>query len=130
MTCTRESPLLARTCPRPLSFPLQVDRFLDRNVVKRTEVQLLGVAALLVASKAEESRYPDLGELLYLCDGIYTRPQVIVFLFYLSSSLSVCLSVSWFSSSLDTSPSYLLTPSLSFHPCSLLCALSSFLLCV
>lgn len=54
-----------------------VDRFLSKKKVARTEVQLVGIACLLLASKAEENRYPDLRELLYLCDGIYTRPQLL-----------------------------------------------------
>jgi hypothetical protein len=55
-----------------------VDKFLNNGPqVPRAEVQLVGVACLLLASKLEETHYPDLIELLYLCDGIYTREQLL-----------------------------------------------------
>jgi len=55
-----------------------VDKFLnDGPPVPRSEVQLVGVGCLLLASKLEETHFPDLIELLYLCDGIYTREQLL-----------------------------------------------------
>lgn len=54
-----------------------VDRYLGRVNVKRNKLQLVGIASLLIASKMEETHYPDLGELLYLCDNIYTRDQLV-----------------------------------------------------
>jgi hypothetical protein len=54
-----------------------VDRYLSKWDVKRNKLQLVGIASLLVASKMEETHYPDLGELLYLCDNIYTREQLV-----------------------------------------------------
>lgn len=54
-----------------------VDLYMSKKTVPRTKVQLVGITCLLIASKMEETHYPDIGELLYLCDGIYTRPQLL-----------------------------------------------------
>eukprot|EP00808_Paulinella_micropora_P007309 g6652.t1 len=55
-----------------------VDCFFYRaEKVERSRVQLVGVAALLISAKLEETHYPDLDELLYLCDSIYTRKELL-----------------------------------------------------
>ncbi|XP_062209164.1 cyclin-A3-1-like isoform X2 [Phragmites australis] len=56
-----------------------VDRFLTRDIITRDKLQLLGVAALLVAAKYEEvesskmkvNKYSD------ITDGTYTKQQVV-----------------------------------------------------
>jgi hypothetical protein len=54
------------------------DRFMSRRVnVPRTKVQLIGAAALLIASKLEESyRSPNVETLLFYCDGSLSAPRV------------------------------------------------------
>jgi hypothetical protein len=53
-----------------------IDRYLEREVITRARLQLLGVAALLVASKYEEIYPPELRDLVYICDRAYTRNDV------------------------------------------------------
>jgi hypothetical protein len=55
------------------------DRFMSRRVnVPRTKVQLIGAAALLIASKLEESyRSPNVETLLFYCDGLYQRRELL-----------------------------------------------------
>ena len=47
-----------------------IDRFLEDNRVRRSKLQLVGVAALLVASKYEEIYPPELRDLVYITDKV------------------------------------------------------------
>lgn len=50
----------------------------DRFNIPRNKVQLIGAAVLLIAGKLEESyKAPSAGSLLYYCDGLYTRAQLL-----------------------------------------------------
>ena len=53
-----------------------IDRFLEREEVERSKLQLVGVACLLLASKHEEIYPPELRDLVYICDRAYTRQDV------------------------------------------------------
>ena len=53
------------------------DCFLSTSFITRGKIQLSGVACLLISSKLIETHYPDLNELMYLCDQIYRREQLI-----------------------------------------------------
>ena len=53
-----------------------VDRYLDIKECPQTKFQLVGSTALLIASKYEEIFPPDLRDLVYICDGAYTRQDV------------------------------------------------------
>lgn len=53
-----------------------IDRFLERTEVSRPKLQLVGVTALLLASKYEEIYPPELRDLVYICDRAYTRQDV------------------------------------------------------
>jgi Cyclin, N-terminal domain len=54
-----------------------VDRYLEKGVrTSRRELQLVGVTALLIASKYEELYIPELRDLTYICDDAYTADQV------------------------------------------------------
>ena len=53
-----------------------IDRFLERTLVSRQKLQLVGVTALLLASKYEEIYPPEIRELVYITDKAYTRAQV------------------------------------------------------
>lgn len=54
-----------------------VDRFLSSMSVVRGKLQLVGTAALLIASKFEEIYPPDVREFVYITDDTYTQKQVI-----------------------------------------------------
>ena len=55
------------------------DRFMsNRYNIPRNKVQLIGAGVLLIAAKLEESyRAPTIGSLLYSCDYLYTRQQLL-----------------------------------------------------
>ena len=53
-----------------------IDRYLERAEVSRPRLQLVGVTALLLASKYEEIYPPELRDLVYICDRAYTRQDV------------------------------------------------------
>jgi hypothetical protein len=53
-----------------------LDRLLHTVAVPRRELQLVGSACILVASKLEEVRPPTVDDLQYLCDGTYTHDQI------------------------------------------------------
>uniref|UniRef100_A0A0A9W0G1 Cyclin-A1 n=1 Tax=Lygus hesperus TaxID=30085 RepID=A0A0A9W0G1_LYGHE len=54
-----------------------VDRFLSSMAVVRNKLQLLGTAAMFLASKFEEIYPPDVGEFTYITDDSYTKKQVL-----------------------------------------------------
>ena len=54
-----------------------IDRYLAKAEVKRTKLQLVGVTALLIASKYEEIYPPELKkDFVYICDNAYTEHEV------------------------------------------------------
>ncbi len=54
-----------------------IDRFLERQDVSRPKLQLVGVTALLIASKYEEIYPPDLRDLVYICDHAYSKEKIL-----------------------------------------------------
>ncbi|XP_066245741.1 G2/mitotic-specific cyclin-B [Euwallacea similis] len=55
-----------------------LDRFLQANKsVDRSNLQLVGVAALLLSAKYEEIYMPSLSDFVYICDGAFTSQQII-----------------------------------------------------
>ena len=54
-----------------------IDRYLERDVVERSKLQLVGVSALLVACKIEEIYPPEVRDCVYICDRAYTRQEVL-----------------------------------------------------
>ncbi|KAL1491691.1 hypothetical protein ABEB36_012252 [Hypothenemus hampei] len=54
-----------------------VDLYLDRVVVSKDTLQLVGAAAMFVASKFDERIPPMIDDFLYICDGAYTRREMI-----------------------------------------------------
>jgi len=54
-----------------------IDRFLSLMSVVRAKLQLLGTAAMFVASKYEEIYPPDVSEFVYITDDTYTKKQVL-----------------------------------------------------
>jgi hypothetical protein len=53
-----------------------IDRYLKRQEISRSRLQLLGVTSLLIASKYEDIYPPELRNLVYICDDAYTRTEV------------------------------------------------------
>ena len=55
-----------------------IDRCLSKFVMRRAQLQLLGCACMLLASKYEEIYAPAVDEFVYISDNTYTREQVRV----------------------------------------------------
>ncbi|XP_017429089.1 putative cyclin-A3-1 isoform X1 [Vigna umbellata] len=54
-----------------------IDRFLSLNVLSRQRLQLLGVAAMLIASKYEEIKPPEVEDFCYITDNTYSKEEVV-----------------------------------------------------
>lgn len=55
-----------------------IDRYLSKGVtVSRKKLQLVGVVAMLIASKFEEIEPPTVDEFVYITDNAYTRNEVL-----------------------------------------------------
>lgn len=55
-----------------------IDRFLERNDVVRTKLQLVGVGAMLIASKYEEIYAPEVRDFVYITDKAYTKEEILI----------------------------------------------------
>mmetsp|Transcript_6234 Transcript_6234/g.13638 ORF Transcript_6234/g.13638 Transcript_6234/m.13638 type:complete len:439 (-) Transcript_6234:738-2054(-) len=54
-----------------------IDRFLAEKQVTRKNLQLVGVTAMLIASKYEEIWAPEVRDFVYISDKAYTRDQIL-----------------------------------------------------
>eukprot|EP00584_Thalassiosira_punctigera_P006871 CAMPEP_0172526048 /NCGR_PEP_ID=MMETSP1067-20121228/1054_1 /TAXON_ID=265564 ORGANISM="Thalassiosira punctigera, Strain Tpunct2005C2" /NCGR_SAMPLE_ID=MMETSP1067 /ASSEMBLY_ACC=CAM_ASM_000444 /LENGTH=374 /DNA_ID=CAMNT_0013309471 /DNA_START=233 /DNA_END=1357 /DNA_ORIENTATION=+ len=54
-----------------------IDRYLAKTEVSRPKLQLVGVTALLIASKYEEIYPPELRDLVYICDRAYSKLEIL-----------------------------------------------------
>jgi len=54
-----------------------IDRYLVKTEVSRPKLQLVGVTALLIASKYEEIYPPELRDLVYICDRAYSKIEIL-----------------------------------------------------
>ncbi|XP_065840446.1 G2/mitotic-specific cyclin-B3-like [Oscarella lobularis] len=54
-----------------------VDRYLEKEVVPREQLQLVAMAAMLIASKFEEMQPPLVDDFIYICDDAYTREELL-----------------------------------------------------
>jgi hypothetical protein len=55
-----------------------IDRFLaTRHNISRRQLQLVGVGAMLVASKYEEIYAPEVRDFEYICDGAFARQEIL-----------------------------------------------------
>lgn len=50
-----------------------IDRYLQKEVVKRNKLQLIGVTAMLIASKYEEIYAPEVRDFVYITDKAYNK---------------------------------------------------------
>ncbi|XP_010543802.1 PREDICTED: cyclin-B1-2 isoform X2 [Tarenaya hassleriana] len=65
--------------PETLYLTINItDRFLSAKTVPRRELQLVGIAALLMASKYEEIWPPQVNDLVYVTDNAYSSEQILV----------------------------------------------------
>ena len=54
-----------------------IDRYLTKNQIKRSNFQLLGITALMIACKHEEIDLPKVDDFIYITDNAYIKSQVI-----------------------------------------------------
>jgi cyclin B len=54
-----------------------IDRFLSKESISRNQVQLVGVASLMIVAKFEEIYPPLLKDYVGVCDSAYTREQIL-----------------------------------------------------
>ncbi|XP_057527417.1 G2/mitotic-specific cyclin S13-7-like isoform X1 [Amaranthus tricolor] len=54
-----------------------IDRFLSMMVVPRKELQLVGIASMLLACKYEEIWAPEVNDFVHIADKAYVREQVL-----------------------------------------------------
>jgi cyclin B len=54
-----------------------IDRYLELKAVTRKNLQLVGVTAMLIASKYEEIWAPEVRDFVYISDKAYTRQQIL-----------------------------------------------------
>ncbi|KAA3472133.1 G2/mitotic-specific cyclin S13-7-like [Gossypium australe] len=55
-----------------------IDRFLSVKVVPRRELQLLGMSAMLIATKYEEIWPPEVNDLVCIADRAYTHERILI----------------------------------------------------
>lgn len=54
-----------------------IDRFLERRMVSRTKLQLVGCTAMLIAAKYEEIYAPEIQDFVHISDKAYNRDQIL-----------------------------------------------------
>jgi cyclin B len=54
-----------------------IDRYLAKKQVRRSKLQLVGVAALLLAAKYEEIYPPEIRDLVYITDRAYDKKEIL-----------------------------------------------------
>jgi cyclin B len=54
-----------------------MDRYLQAEQTERGKLQLVGVTAMLIASKYEEMYPPEVGDFVYISDNAYRRDQIL-----------------------------------------------------
>lgn len=54
-----------------------IDRYLELKQVRRSKLQLVGVAALLISAKYEEIYPPELRDLVYITDRAYNKQEIL-----------------------------------------------------
>lgn len=54
-----------------------IDRYCEKQQVHRTRLQLVAVAAMLIASKYEEIYAPMVRDFVYITDNAYTREEIL-----------------------------------------------------
>jgi len=70
-----------------------IDRFLELKVVKRQKLQLVGVTAMLIASKYEEIYAPEVRDFEYISDKAYPQDEIIKMEAFMLDTLQFRISV-------------------------------------
>lgn len=55
-----------------------IDRYLEKKEVSRQNLQLVGVTAMLIASKFEEIYAPIVKDFVYITDNAYTKDEILL----------------------------------------------------
>ena len=67
-----------RLLPESLFLTVNIiDRYFSGNQIKKNEVQLVGVAAMLIATKYEEIYPPQLKDFVYMTENYYSSDQIL-----------------------------------------------------
>lgn len=68
-----------RLCSETLHLTVNlIDRYLAKVPVMRKRLQLVGVVAMLIASKFEDVRPPELHEMVYITDSAYKKEDLLM----------------------------------------------------
>ena len=70
-----------------------IDRFLAKKSSTRKNLQLVGVAAMLIASKYEEIWAPEVKDFVFISDKAYSRDQILQMEKYMLNALKFKLTV-------------------------------------
>jgi cyclin B len=54
-----------------------IDRYLEKEIIHRTKLQLVGVTAMLIASKYEEIYAPEVKDFVYITDRAYQKEEIL-----------------------------------------------------
>ena len=54
-----------------------IDKYLEKKQVKRTNLQLVGITAMLIASKYEEMYPPEIKNFIFMTNNEYTKKEMI-----------------------------------------------------
>lgn len=54
-----------------------IDRYLEREHIMRPRLQLVGAAALFIASKYEDYQPPPITDFQFICENAYTRDEIL-----------------------------------------------------
>lgn len=55
-----------------------IDRYLEKSIIHRSRLQLLGITSLWIAAKFEEIyQVPKISNLIFICDSTYTKSDIL-----------------------------------------------------
>ena len=54
-----------------------IDRFFSQHLIQKRDVQLVGIAALLMVTKYEEIYPPEIRDLVYITDHAYNKAEIL-----------------------------------------------------
>ena len=54
-----------------------IDRYMSKHQIAKREVQLVGIASLLIVAKYEEIYPPLLKDFVYITDNVYTPDEIL-----------------------------------------------------
>ena len=73
---TKFDPMLFDKSSFLLPGILLILSYLQHHVVSRSQLQLVGVSAMLLASKYEETYAPEIADFVYITDNSYSKGQI------------------------------------------------------